>query len=151
MKRCTECKEHVVAGLQTLTLKVGERSFEAPVAGWSCPSCREQYYQGGSLEAFEEAVAMWVAEHGITSSQDIRFMRKAAGIRAADLASWLNVSAETVSHWETGKHRPDVATLATIASIVLETLSGESSTKDRLRAHKQPDAATAVRLPPVAA
>lgn len=73
-------------------------------------------------------------------------MRKAVGIRAADLAIWLDVSPETISHWENGKHTPDVVTRSTIASIVLDTLRGASATLDRLRAQGKPEGTRRVRL-----
>ena len=73
-------------------------------------------------------------------------MRKAVGIRAADLATWLDVSPETISHWETGKHAPDVVTRSTIASIVLDTFRGETATLDRLRVQGKPEGTRKVRL-----
>jgi hypothetical protein len=56
------------------------------------------------------------------------------------------VTPETISHWETGKHAPDVVTRSTIASIVLDTLRGESSTRDRLHAQGHPEGTRNVRL-----
>lgn len=77
-------------------------------------------------------------------------MRKTAGIRAVDLAKWLDVTPETVSHWERGKHAPDVVTLATIARLVLEAVRGENSTRVLLKAQEEPNTERTVRLVPAA-
>jgi transcriptional regulator with XRE-family HTH domain len=37
------------------------------------------------------------------SGQDIRFLRRAIGVKAVDLAGFLDVTPETVSRWENGK------------------------------------------------
>jgi putative zinc finger/helix-turn-helix YgiT family protein len=147
MNRCTNCSERkLVEEQQSVTREVGDRTFEGLIKGWRCPSCGESYQDGPDLGAFEEAAAKWLAEHGVRTPQELKFMRKAAGIRAADLASWLDVTPETISHWETGKHAPDVVTRSTIASIVLDTLRGESFTRDRLHAQGHPEGARKVRL-----
>jgi DNA-binding XRE family transcriptional regulator len=116
-------------------------SGQVPLCGGT-HELRIQGHDGLDLGAFEE----WLAEHGVRTPQELKFMRKAAGIRAADLASWLAVTPETISHWETGKHAPDVVTRSTIASIVLDTLRGESSTRDRLHAQGHPEGTRNVRL-----
>jgi putative zinc finger/helix-turn-helix YgiT family protein len=147
MNRCTNCgAEKLTAGEQPVTRDVGERTFEGFVQGWSCAACGERYYDAADLGSFEEAAAKWLAEHGVRTPEELKFMRKAVGIRAADLATWLDVSPETISHWETGKHAPDVVTRSTIAAIVLDTLRGESATLDRLRAQGKPEGTRKVRL-----
>lgn len=147
MKRCSKCDSaEIVAGEQPFVLDVGERSFEGPVEGWRCKACGEQYYDGMSLESFEQVAAAWLAQHGVRTPEELKFMRKAAGVRAADLAEWLGVTPETVSHWETGKHPPDIASRTTIAAIVLDALKGETTTRDRLKAQGTPDSARKVRL-----
>jgi YgiT-type zinc finger domain-containing protein len=146
MNECIDCGGQVVAGPQNVERNIGERMFVASIDGWSCPKCGEIYYEGGGLEDVERNVAAWIANNGVTSAAEIKFMRKTAGIRAVDLAKWLDVTPETVSHWETGKHAPDVVTRATIASIVLEALKGESTTRERLATQGKPDARQTVRI-----
>ena len=147
MNRCTKCgKMEPLAGQQPITRDVGERTFEGFVRGWCCPSCGELSYDGSDLEACEQAAAKWLAEHGVRTPQELKFMRKAVGLRATELAAWLDVTPETISHWETGKHAPDVVTRSTIASIVLDTLRGESATRDRLQAQGKPEGTRKVRL-----
>ena len=147
MDRCTNCgKTSLTAGEQPITREVGDRSFDGLVAGWHCTACGERSYDGADLEAFERLAVKWLAEHGVRTHEELRFMRKAVGIRAADLAVWLGVTPETVSHWETGKHAPDVPVRGAIAAIVLDTLSRETTTRDRLRAQGKPDDARKVHL-----
>jgi len=147
MNRCTKCgKLDLAKGKQPIQLDVGDRSFEGHVQGWACASCNELYYDGPDLGAFEEAAATWLAEHGVRTPEELKFMRKAAGIRAADLASWLGVTPETVSHWETGKHAPDVVMRSVIARIVVDTLRGESVTRDFLQVQGKPEGTRKVRL-----
>lgn len=147
MDRCTNCgKTSLAAGEQPITLDVGERSFDGLVAGWHCRSCGERSYDGQDLEAFEQLAAAWLAEHGVRTPEELKFMRKAVGIRAADLASLLGVTPETVSHWETGKHAADLAVRSEIAAIVLETLSRPTNARSRLQAQGHPDTTRKVRL-----
>lgn len=152
MKQCTKCgKTELVAGEQPVSLEIGERSFDGFCEGWRCAACGEQYYDGRSLEAFEQVAATWLALHGVRTPEELKFMRKAAGVRAVDLAEWLGVTPETVSHWETGKHPPDIASRATIAAVVLDALQGSTITRDRLRAQGKPDDERKVHLGPVRA
>jgi len=144
---CTECgKKELEAGEQPITLDVGERSFDGLVKGWLCRACGERLYDGSDPEQLERLAAAWLAEHGVRTPEELKFMRKAVGIRAADLAALLDVTPETISHWETGKHAPDVARRATIAALVLDALQGETTTRDRLHAQEKPDEQRKVRL-----
>jgi DNA-binding transcriptional regulator YiaG len=143
MNHCTGCESDSLApGEQLLNLEVGERSFEGLVRGWSCAGCGERYYEGKDLQE----AARWLAEHGVRTPAELKFMRKAAGIRAVDLAAWLGVTPETISHWETGKHTPDVVTRMTIAALVVDALNGTSLTRDRLEIQGKPEATRRVRL-----
>ena len=153
MDRCTNCgKTSLQAGEQPIALDVGDRTFEGAIAGWHCAECGESSYDGGAMEEFEHMAAAWLAENGVRTPQELKFMRKAVGIRAAELAAMLDVSEATLSHWETGKHVADLAVRSEIAAIVLETLRRPpTNTRDRLRAHLHPDSARKVRLPQRAA
>jgi DNA-binding XRE family transcriptional regulator len=59
-------------------------------------------------------------------------MVKALGLRAADLARLLDVTPETISHWETDKARPSRAAFVAIGALVQETIDGRTTTRDRL-------------------
>lgn len=94
-------------------------------------------FQGvAELGHFELAVAEKLAGLGIRTGEAFKFMRKALGLRAVDLAELLDVAAETVSRWETGE--PEARAFALLGSIVAERLRGQEETVDRLRALRSP-------------
>ncbi len=65
--------------------------------------------------AIEVAIACKLITHGIVAPDAFAFIRKAAKLRAADLAQLLDVDPKSVSRWETGEveiPRPAWATLA---------------------------------------
>jgi DNA-binding transcriptional regulator YiaG len=78
------------------------------------------------------SVACELADRGMRTGDTLRQMRKALGLRAVDLARLLDVTAETISHWETGKARPTRATFAAVAAMADEAIDGRTSTRDRL-------------------
>jgi DNA-binding transcriptional regulator YiaG len=56
------------------------------------------------IENLEAAMAVArVSDEFKLNGQEIKFLRRAMSIKAADLAKFLDVSAETISRWETGK------------------------------------------------
>jgi DNA-binding XRE family transcriptional regulator len=147
MKRCAECggrRLRPVAEKQEIA--VGPRTFVGVADAIRCEKCGARFTSGPSGVAFELDVARWLAEHGFTTGAEVRFMRKVAGLRAADLAELLGVSEESVSHWETGKHQADHGTLATIGGLVLDALNGSTTMRDRLRALRRPVRSGKVRL-----
>ena len=147
MKRCTACGKNGLSSKPlTYAIELGKRTFESEIKGSLCPTCGERFFDGRSIEKFERQVAKWLIEQGYESSEELRFLRKVAGIRAADLATLLGVSAETVSHWETGKHAVDVATRNTVALLVSDALRGSDTAQDRLRALRAPARIKRVRL-----
>jgi DNA-binding transcriptional regulator YiaG len=116
------------------------------VPAWIC-QCGEAYYSSDDVERFEQQSAQWIAMHGFASGKEIGFIRRAVGIRAVDLARLLGVSAETVSHWETGKYPADRATRFAIAGLVLEKLKVETiSIEQLLLSLDKPDATKRVKL-----
>jgi DNA-binding XRE family transcriptional regulator len=147
MKQCAECGAR---GLRRVAEKremtVGPRTFVGVIEELQCEKCHARFASGPSGVAFELGVARWLAEHGFATGGEIRLMRKAAGLRAADLADLLGVAAESVSHWETGKHQADHGMLATIGALVLDALDGSTATRDRLRALRNPVRRGKVRL-----
>ncbi len=68
----------------------------------------------------EQTISLQLALHGIVTGESFRYMRKTVGMRAADLANLLNVRAETVSDWETGKSPVNRAAWGWLASLVAE-------------------------------
>lgn len=48
-------------------------------------------------------------------SENLKGLRRAKGIGQAELAKALNVSAKSISHWETGYTEPSIAQLISLA------------------------------------
>src|SRR5437868_1574358 len=108
MKRCTECDETKLRQSKATTdLEIGGRELSGEVAAQVCAVCGAVFYEGSGLVALEQEAARWLAENGFSSGEEFKFLRKTAGLRAAELAELLGVSPETVSHWETEKHTFD--------------------------------------------
>src|SRR6266849_2127940 len=56
------------------------------------------------IPGLEAAMAVArIADEFKLNGQEIKFLRRAIGVKAADLARFLDVTPETVSRWETGK------------------------------------------------
>ncbi|MDX2088302.1 MAG: helix-turn-helix domain-containing protein [Kofleriaceae bacterium] len=73
-------------------------------------------------------------------------MRKALGMRAVDLAQLLDVTAETVSRWETGKIDVETRAFALLGTLVIERLEGRDDAVQRLRAIEKASTAEPVVL-----
>jgi len=143
--RCYKCK---ATKLETVDVpqhvEVAGHKFTGRVAGRRCVKCGEVLLDGPALERFELLAAARVADAGGANGEAFKFMRKAVGLRGADLAALLDVAAETVSRWETGSLRVERRALALLAAIVAEAAAGHKATLDRLRALQAPP-----RLPKV--
>lgn len=135
LKRCAQCggtdlrdvNEAVVRTFDAITVS-------ARLPAQRCTKCKEVYFHGPVIERFDLEVARRLAELGAGTGRAFQFMRKTAGIRAVDLAALLGVTGETISRWERGKVPVDRAAFVLLGSIVLDRLSGRSTTVDRLRA-----------------
>ncbi len=104
------------------------------VAGIQCTKCRHTNVAPAVVRAFELAAARALADRGVRTGEAVRHMRKVLGLRAADLARLLDLTPETISHWETGKARIGRAAFVVLGAMVQDALEGTSSTRDRLSA-----------------
>lgn len=88
---------------------------------------------GTSRDVTEQlSVGRRLADEGIHSGGAFRRMRKALGLRASDTAWLLDVTPETISHWETGKALPTRAAFIAVAAMVDDAIEGRTTTRDRL-------------------
>jgi len=142
MKRCTDCDKGGVLSPRTAenSREVGGHLFVAFLPAQACSSCGKLYFDTNVLERFELHVAGKLADAGVSTGPAFRFMRKALGMRATDLAALLDVSAETISRWETEKRAVDRGALALVGALVRDTLEGRTSTLELLRALREPRA-----------
>ena len=139
MKRCERCKTGKLEKTEALdSVEVGQHLFTARVPALKCRECGELYFDGPSLERFELRVAVELARSGEATGDVMRFMRKAAGLRALELAELLGVTAETVSRWETGRQPMEHRAMAVVGALVVERFEGRTSTLDNLKALRSP-------------
>ncbi|HEY3545335.1 MAG TPA: type II TA system antitoxin MqsA family protein [Propionicimonas sp.] len=135
MRRCVNCgATKLTASTVEHKIRVGRRSFAVTVPAAVCAACGESYVAGDDLAHAELDVAARVARGGSTDGAAFRFMRKALGLRAAEVAEALAVRAETVSRWETGKTPVDRAAFLALAAMVDEAIHGGTTIHDILRA-----------------
>jgi DNA-binding transcriptional regulator YiaG len=99
----------------------------------ACTSCGAKYYATQDLARFDLAAAVALASAAIVEPEALKFMRKATGLRAAELADLLAVRPETISRWESGKAKIDRAAYATLRQLLLDRLVGGDATQAGLR------------------
>lgn len=139
MKRCHKCRgSRLQATELEHEVEVAGCRFKATMPATRCAECGETVVSGADLEAFELAVAADLAQRGPTSGDAFRFMRKALGLKAVEVAELLDVTKETVSRWENDKFQPERRALALLGSMVLDRHEGRSTTMDRLRELQKP-------------
>lgn len=140
MKRCTHCEKGglLVDRMAENSREVAGHLFVAFLPARVCNHCGKVYFDAGVLERFELHVAGKLVEAGVSSGAAFRFMRKAIGMRATDLGALLDVSAETISRWETEKRAVDRGALAVLGALVRDALEGRTQTLDGLRALREP-------------
>jgi YgiT-type zinc finger domain-containing protein len=139
MKRCVHCKTGKLQKTEAPdTVAVGTHVFSAKVPALKCRACGEVYFLGPSLERFELRAAVELARAGEASGEVMRFMRKVAGLRAAELAGLLAVTPETVSRWETGKQPMERRAMAVLGALVIERFEGRTAVLENLQALRKP-------------
>jgi putative zinc finger/helix-turn-helix YgiT family protein len=137
--KCERCKtgklEKTVA---PESVEVGKHVFTARVPALKCRECSEVYFDGPTLERLELGAAVELARAGEATGEVMRFMRKAAGLRALELAELLAVTPETVSRWETGTRPMEHRAMAVLGTLVVERFEGRTSTLENLKALRRP-------------
>jgi putative zinc finger/helix-turn-helix YgiT family protein len=137
--KCARCKVGKLEKTTALdSIDVGKHTFTAEIPALKCRACGEIYFDGPSLERFELQAAVELAWAGEATGETMRFMRKAAGLRALEFADLLAVTPETVSRWETGKQAVENRAMALLGALVVERSEGRTSTLDTLKALKKP-------------
>lgn len=152
-RRCG-CGGELEDGSGTVTVRLPRCGVVATVAAPAsrCAGCGEVRFEGEVLARAHLAIGRGLADGGVRTGDALRHLRKALGLRAAELARLLGVTPETVSHWETGKLAPSRAAFVAVAAMADDAASGRTATRDRLallaegRPHPR-----ALALPPLAA
>jgi len=131
----------MVSGTEREVRSVAGHTFVADMPANIC-GCGESVIDYAPLHRFNLAIAGKLAELGASSGEAFKFMRKAIGMKAADLAALLHVVPETVSRWETGQRNVDYGAMVVLGAIALDQLEGRTRTLDLLRALREPAKAT---------
>jgi DNA-binding transcriptional regulator YiaG len=140
MKRCHRCGGAFTNKIVDASRDVSGHHFVAALPAKQCRSCGDVTYEGSVLQRFDLHVATRLVESGVSTGPAFRFLRKALGLRAVDLAELLDVSSETLSRWETEKRAVDRGALTVLSACVRDALAGRTETLDTLRALRTPRA-----------
>jgi len=140
MKRCASCQS---GDLRETREAVEVRVPSSPeplvvrvtgVSATRCGHCGESFMSGSDLGRAELLAAAEAMTRGLRDGGAFKFVRKALGLRAADLGDLLGVSAETVSRWENSHRAAERSVWNTLADLVSDKLHGTRTTLDRLTA-----------------
>lgn len=139
MQRCPICKHGTLQDASfEQTLELAGVEFAGTVEGDECDSCGETFVPAEELHHFELLVGDLLARKGYVTGETFRFLRKALGLRAVDLAPRLGVTAETISRWERGHREVARSAFAVLGNLVADALAGSSDTRERLDAMMRP-------------
>ncbi len=139
VSRCVKCRG---TGLPVVShvfrATVAGVPFERTVRVQKCSNCGEAYLPAGALADFELSAAVALVRAGVRTPEALKFMRKAAGLRAADLGELLGLTPEHLSRIENGKVPLDKRTVALVGAILEDKVAGSTRTIDQLRAIDRP-------------
>lgn len=137
--QCVACgNERMVDGTEREERSVAGYTFVAELPAHICEQCGESTIDYAPLHAFNLVIAGELAKAGASSGEAFKFMRKAIGMKATDLAALLHLVPETISRWETGQRNVDFGALAVLGALALDQLEGRTTTLDRLQALRAP-------------
>jgi putative zinc finger/helix-turn-helix YgiT family protein len=139
LARCVQCgSEELRDTTHEEILTVGARRFAAELPARTCPRCGERYLPGPAVGAFEDAVTHALVAAGASDGAALRWLRRAAGLRATELAVLLDVRAETVSRWETETSPTPRTAVYALGTLALARVYGQTAPLERLRALATP-------------
>lgn len=131
--KCVMCgHEALEPGVVERTERVGDLSYTAEIPAKLCPSCGESYVSLETLRQLGALVAADLAREGVATPEAFKYMRKRLRLPAKELAALLDVSPETVSRWEHGKHPLDSRAVKLLGVMVLVSV-GDRPGLDYLR------------------
>ncbi len=140
MKRCASCRSDNLRETKE-AVEVRVPSTPEPlvvlvtgVSAIKCGSCGESFLSGPDLGRAELLAGAEAMTRGLRDGGTFKFIRKALGLRAADLGNLLDVSPETISRWENSHRAAERSVWNTLADLVSDKLHGKKTTLDRLTA-----------------
>jgi helix-turn-helix protein len=133
-RRCDGCGGELREATEALAVTLPRSGVVATVTAPAarCGGCGAIRFDAAVLVRAQLSIGCELANAGVRTGDALRLMRKALELRACDLARLLEVTPETVSHWETGKALLPRAAFVAVAAMVEEALEGRTATHDRL-------------------
>jgi putative zinc finger/helix-turn-helix YgiT family protein len=125
--RCPSCKNETFRSWEG---EVEVMGVQVLGRGSSCTKCGEVLIDGADLKQNERRAASVLAERGIRTGKEFKFVRKVAGLQANELAKLIDVRPETVSRWE----RDEVEIPRMAVFILSQFLEHPHVTKKKLEA-----------------
>lgn len=147
MQRCTTCGNEKFDRARrkvTVELRIRHEGRDrdlgvfAHVPSRRCTKCGTHFESAVDLERFELSAAERLMALGLRAGGILRFARKALGMRAVDLAELLDVTPETISHWENDRREIDLKALVVVRDLIRDRIEGGTRTADQLKALRAP-------------
>jgi len=146
--KCINCgKADLVKGSVPLTITVAGVEFASELPGRRCPACGYSTVDGAAAVRFELLVAEELVKRGLRGGASFKFMRKALGMKAIEIAKAFNVAPETVSRWENGQREVDWPEFMLLGFLIDDKLAGRTTTLSRLQALAEPVQEGKVTIP----
>jgi DNA-binding transcriptional regulator YiaG len=138
-KTCERCGRDAIFDVQIddSTDVCGHR-FTAQMPATRCAACSQVVIQAEHVKRFERCIAVELAKSGLRSGDGLRFLRTVLGMKQAMLAELLDVPAEYMQYWESGKWPVDPRAMAVVASLTLGRFDGQHASLDCLRVLRMP-------------
>jgi len=134
LKRCSQCGGVIARARKEIVRSVRDTTYTVRAPAHVCQSCRDVTFEDEVLTRADLEIACAIVARARPSGEALRFLRKSIGMRAADLASLLSVTPETVSRWENDQRAVDSNAWVLTGSLVLERYGRNMSTLSRLEA-----------------
>jgi len=151
LARCARCGGDESDLVAERSFDVAGHSFTAELPARRCAACGQLSFRPDALERLELLAASKLAEAGENTGEAFRFMRRALGMPAAELAPLLGISADALARWDRADYVYKSA-VELVGGLILGKLKGEhlsdpSAALDILLAYHAPrPLAKAVRL-----
>lgn len=136
--QCVECGSEMMTGKAHHEFFVSGVRVVGSLPSATCPQCGAGAVEDDSVRALELSAADALARRGVRTGEVFKFMRKALGLRAADLGKLIDIDPTTISRWECGHQDPDIRAFALLAEMVADQIHGRTETRDRLEALTRP-------------
>jgi DNA-binding transcriptional regulator YiaG len=130
--RCPRCNEaELRPALYPYARELDGRTFKAELEARSCAKCGEMLIPRPALLAADRALTAALAS-GPVGPEGFRWLRRAAGLAALELAALLDLTPGTVSRWENSKKPLERRAVAVVAALALEALGEPPRTRELL-------------------